>query len=203
MSPIFTYLDREGSTRFKAWALPVVVVAITLPIAAGFLLGGPAVGLPVTAAAAWTIAIVAIRSRPLRAMEVAASGDERRRLLVVALREVDEQAASRVGELADGAAEVRVLVPTPSRRLSRWLSAEDRARSSGQDRLARSAGVLTAAGLSVSGSVGDSDPVQAVEDELRSFAADEVIVLADAGWEPRVESLRERLALPLTTVRPS
>lgn len=201
MSPKFTFLDAEGGTRLKAWALPVVVAAIVLPVAAGFLLGGPGVGVPITAAAAWTIAIVAIRSRPLRAMEVAASADERPRLLLLALREVDETVAARVRELAAGAADVRVLVPTPSGRLSRWLSAEDRARRQGQDRLARSAGALTAAGLAVSGSVGDSDPVQAVEDELRSFAADEIVVLADPGSDSEIELLRSRLALPLTTVR--
>jgi hypothetical protein len=202
MSPRFTYFDAAGGTRLKAWALPLVVAAIALPVAAGFLLGGPAVGLPVTAIAAWTIAIVAIRSRPLRAMEVAGSSDERRRLLVLALQEVDEAAAGRLRELAAGAADVRVLVPTPSGRLSRWLSAEDSARRQGQNRLARSAGTLTAAGLAVSGSVGDSDPVQAVEDELRSFAADEVLVLADPDADAPVEALRNRLALPLTTVRP-
>jgi len=62
---------------------------------------------------------------------------------------------------------------------------------------------LTAAGLAVSGSVGDSDPLQAVEDELRSFAADEIVVLADPESDAAVEQLRNRLALPLTTVRPS
>ena len=71
-------------------------------------------------------------------------------------------AVERIAELAGGAADVRIVVPMPSDRLSRWLSAEDRARQSGQDRLARSAGALTAAGLTVSGSVGDSDLVQAV-----------------------------------------
>ena len=203
MSPKFTYFDAQGDTRLKAWALPVVVAAITVPIAAGFLLGGPAIGLPVTAAAAWTIAIIAIRSRPLRAMEVAASRDQRRRLLVLALREVDPATAADVHGLAAGAIDVRLLVPTPSGRLSRWFSAEDRARREGQDRLARSAGTLTAAGLAVSGSVGDSDPLQAVEDELRSFAADEIVVLADPESDAAVEQLRNRLALPLTTVRPS
>jgi hypothetical protein len=178
----------------------VVVSAIVVPVAVAFLLGGPSIGLPATAAAAATIVVIAARSRPFGAMEVARSPDRRRRVLVVASRELSATAAERVAELAGDAADVRIVVPTPSTRLSRWLSAEDRARERGQDRLARSAGALTAAGLRVSGSVGDSDPIQAVEDELRSFAADEVVVLTAGDSEPQTEELRGRLALPLTTV---
>jgi hypothetical protein len=196
----FAYIDASGDTRLKAWALPVVVAAICLPIAAAFVLAGAAVGLAVTALVAFTIVVVAVRSRPFGAMEVAATPDAGRRLLVLAGRELDEAAAGRVAELAAGAADVRIVVPTPSDRLSRWLSAEDRARERAQNLLARSAGALTAAGLSVSGSVGDSDPLQAVEDELRSFAADEVVVVPEDREDPRVEKLRSRLALPLTTV---
>ena len=68
-------------------------------------------------------------------------------------------------------------MPVPSHRLDRWLSAEDEARHEAEARLARSAGTLVAAGLPVSGSVGDADPAQAVEDELRDFAADEVVLV--------------------------
>ncbi len=47
--------------------------------------------------------------------------------------------------------------------------------------LARSAGALVAAGLPVSGSLGDGDPVQALEDELRSYPADEVVWVPGPG----------------------
>ena len=201
MTPKLTFIDADGSTRLKAWALPVVVTAITVPITAAFILGGAAAGLPVTAAAAATIVVIAARSKPFGPMEVAGATDRGRRVLVLVARELDGAAVDRIAELARGAADVRIVVPMPSDRLSRWLSAEDPARQSGQDRLARSAGALTAAGLEVSGSVGDSDLLQAVEDELRSFAAAEVLVVPAEGSEPRIEELRGRLALPLTTVR--
>jgi len=201
VAPKLTFIDEDGQTRLHAWALPVVVCAITLPVTAAFLLGGPSIGLPATAIAAATILVIAGRARPFGPMEVAEAPDRSRRLLVLVTRELDPSLAERVAELGQGAADVRIVVPTPSDPLSRWLSAEDRARRHGQDRLARSAGTLTAAGLRVSGSVGDSDPIQAVEDELRSFAADEVAVVAAAGTEAEVEELRGRLALPLIAVR--
>ncbi len=45
--------------------------------------------------------------------------------------------------------------------------------------------------------IGADDPVLAVEDALRVFGADEVIV---AGDEEMVEAIRERVALPVTRV---
>jgi hypothetical protein len=201
VGPRLTYLDPEGQTRLKAWALPLVVAAICFPIAATFLLAGPGPGVAITAMIALGIVIIAVRSRPLAPREVAPSEDRGRRVLVLVGSELDPAAAARVAELARGSDDVRVLVPIPSAALSRWLSAEDDAREQAQGRLARAAGALTAAGLPVSGSIGDSDPAQAVEDELRSFAADEVVVVPGGGWEHRTEALRNRLALPLTTVR--
>jgi hypothetical protein len=200
MAPRFTYIDAQGDTRLKAWALPVVVAAITLPIVASFLVLNGAVGLAVTALVAVTVVVIAARTRPFRAMEVAAPAGKGRRVLVLAPVELEAPTAERVAKLAADAEDVRILVPVRSARLDRWLSAEDRARDEAERRLARSAGALTAAGLPVSGSVGDSDPIQAVEDELRSFAASEVVVVTDADAEKSVERLRNRLALPLTRV---
>ena len=95
---------------------------------------------------------------------------------------------------------MRLLVPVRSRRLERWLSAEDDARADAQRRLAHAAGALVAAGLPVSGSVGDSDPGQALEDELRGYPADEVIVLAEPSEQSPLGEAAERLELPLDRV---
>ena len=95
--------------------------------------------------------------------------------------------------------DVRLVVPVPSHRLDRWLSAEDNARREAEGRLARSAGALVAAGLPVSGSVGDSDPAQALEDELHDFPADEVILLTGNGKDP-LAKLEPRIGLPLRRV---
>lgn len=198
----FTFEDRDGSTHFKAWALPLIVAAITLPIIAGFAAGsqGAAIGAATAFAVTCVIVIGAVRSRPFTAMEVAEAESPGHRVLLLVTDELGAPPAERVAELVGDAEDVRILIPARSRRLDRWLSGDDEARSSAQDRLASSAGSLTAAGLRVSGSVGDSDPLQAVEDELRSFAADEVLVVGGADDEAEIEKLRHRLALPLTRV---
>lgn len=197
-----TYEDSRGDTALKPWALPVIVAAICIPIIAAFGTSsqGPAIGLAVGAVAAICLVVWAARSKPFSKLEVARSSDGARRVLVLAQGEISSAAAQRVSELASGADDVRIVVPAPTARLDRWLSAEDKARRTAQDWLARSAGALTAQGLPVSGSVGDSDLRQAAEDELRSFAADEVLVVTDDGEERRVKKLRDDLALPLTRV---
>jgi hypothetical protein len=120
-------------------------------------------------------------------------------VLVVATTEATEESAQRIAQLAGSPQDVRVVVPVPSHRLDRWMSAEDDARREAEARLARSAGVLVAAGLPVSGSVGDHDPAQALEDELRNFAADEVLLLNTNGKDP-LAKIETRLALPLRRV---
>jgi hypothetical protein len=192
--------DPQGGMRFRPWAIPLIILAIAGSVSAAMALSGSVgagLGLAVGAAAVAGLLVFAARAKPMRAMEVAAGG-EGERVLVVAPGETTPQVAQRVAELAGDADEVRLLVPLASRRLDRWLSAEDPARTEAESTLAHSAGALTAAGLRVSGSVGDSDMRQAIEDELRSFAADEVVVVSDDA--ERVEELRTELALPLTRV---
>ncbi len=204
MAPRLTYEDSRGDTQLKPWALPLIVAAICVPIAAAFLSSsnGAAAGLAVGAAIALVVVVWAVRSRPFAKIEAAASSDEVRRVLVIAPAEISGPVAQRVHDLAAGADDVRILVPEASQRLDRWTSATDKGREAAQDSLARSAGALTAQGLRVSGSVGDHDLRQAVEDELRSFAADEVLVVSgdEDGEEQRVKALRDELALPLTRV---
>jgi hypothetical protein len=197
--------EDEGGTRYlRAGAIPVVVAAIAVPVVVAMLISvvaieATAVGMAAGAAAVATLLIVAARVRPRGRLEVAARTDAGRRLLVVAAEEIPAAVAERVAERAGGAEDVRLVVPLRSRRIDRWLSAEDRARGEAQRRLAHSAGVLVAAGLPVSGSLGDGDLVQAVEDELRSFAADEVVVVS--ADREKVEQVRGRLAVPLVHIR--
>ena len=197
----FTYEDARGDTQLRPWALPLIVIAICVPIAAAFAIPryGTGVGTALAALAVLIVLVAAARSRPFGPMEVAKTAGQGRRVLILATDEIAGGSLERLTELAADAEDVRIVVPAPSRRLDRWLSAEDRARGVAQDMLARSAGALTASGLKVSGSVGDSDPLQAVEDELRSFAADEVVVVSTAP-NGEIERLRHRLALPLTRI---
>ncbi|HEX2358297.1 MAG TPA: hypothetical protein VHH72_00630 [Solirubrobacterales bacterium] len=194
--------ESEGTTYLRPWALPVIVAAICVPVVGALALGvitdsGTGFGFAVGALAVATLLVLAARARPRGAIEVASRPDAERRLLVVATTEVTPEAAERIAERAERAADVRLLVPVASGRLSRWLSAEDDARAQSQDVLAHSAGALVAAGLPVSGSLGDSDPAQALEDELRDYSAEEVVLLSAAG-DDSLARVADRLELPVS-----
>lgn len=199
---LLTMTDADGVLRFRPLAIPLIIGLICASIVASMALAGlvgAGLGMAVGAVAATGLVVFASRAKPEAQIEVAASPDQRHRVLVVAVGEASAESAQRIAELAGSPVDVRVLVPVPSHRLDRWMSAEDDARREAEARLARSAGALVAAGLPVSGSIGDHDPAQAMEDELRDFPADEVVLLTGNGKDPlaRVET---RLSLPLRRV---
>jgi nucleotide-binding universal stress UspA family protein len=188
--------------RFRPFAIPLIIAGISVPIVAAMALAGTfgaGLGMAVGALAATSVVVFAARSKPQRTLEVASPDEAGHRVLVLAVAEATPAAAQRIVDITGSPSDVRLLVPVPSHRLDRWLSAEDKARHEAEARLARSAGVLVAAGLPVSGSVGDADPAQALEDELRGYPADEVVLLGSGGKDPlgKVES---RLDLPLRRV---
>jgi hypothetical protein len=188
--------------RFRPLAIPLIIALICASIVASMALAGlvgAGLGMAVGAVAATSLVVFASRSKPNLRIEVAESPDGAHRVLVVASAEATAVSAQRVAELAGSPKDVRVVVPVPSHRLDRWLSAEDDARREAEGRLARSAGALVAAGLPVSGSVGDPDPAQALEDELHDFAADEVILLTANGKDP-LAKVEGRLGLPLRRI---
>jgi nucleotide-binding universal stress UspA family protein len=203
MPSLLTTRDPQGGIRFRPLAIPLLIAAIAVPVAAAMALSGTqlgaGLGMAVGALAATALIVFAARSKPMRRVEVAESTDAGHRVLVVAVTEATAESAERIAELAGSPSDVRVVVPVASQRLDRWLSAEDEARHEAEARLARAAGTLVAAGLPVSGSVGDPDPAQALEDELRDFSADEVILLTDEDEDP-LGKVEARLGLPLRRV---
>ena len=72
--------------------------------------------------------------------------------------------------------EVLVVAPALNSRLRHWLSDSDAARGAAERRLERCLEQLDAAGIGAEGEVGDADPLQAIEDALVWFRADELIV---------------------------
>ena len=72
--------------------------------------------------------------------------------------------------------------------------------------LQASVGNLTQTGLAVRGEIGDGDPLQAIEDALRTFGADEIVIsthpVGRSHWleQGLVEHARERFASPITHV---
>jgi hypothetical protein len=89
----------------------------------------------VGALAATVLIVFAARAKPQHRVEVAESGDAGHRVLVVAVAEATAASAERIAALAGSPNDVRVLVPVPSHRLDRWLSAEDDARAEAERRL--------------------------------------------------------------------
>jgi nucleotide-binding universal stress UspA family protein len=131
-----------------------------------------------------------------------------RRILVVANETVGGEALRDcIRQKTEGArGSVLVVSPALNSRLKHWVSDEDPARAEAQARLDASLARLRDAGLDARGEVGDSDPLQAIEDALRTFGADELIISTHpegrSHWLERrvVETARERFAVPVTHV---
>ena len=130
-----------------------------------------------------------------------------RRILVVA----NETVAGRAlrGEIVLRAlpdALVLVVCPALNSPIRHWVSDEDHARAEAQKRLDGSLAALAQAGVAARGEVGDADPLQAMEDALRTFGADEIIVSTHppgrSNWLEKgvVGRARELFDLPLTHV---
>jgi hypothetical protein len=135
-------------------------------------------------------------------------GEDERRILVVANETVGgETLRSTIRERSTGyRAHVLVVTPALNSPLKHWTSDEDEARAAAQDRLDRSLGRLREAGIDTRGEIGDGEPLQAIEDALRTFGADEIIISTHpegrSNWLERgvVSGARERFAVPITHV---
>jgi hypothetical protein len=191
--------------RLKPWTLPIIIVALAVPIVAAFMLAGPGAGLAVGALAAVAIVVVAANARFDEPIEVAPSPGGGYMLLVVAISSLDDPAiAGAIAEIASAgaratrtgagqAAEILVLAPAINAPVAHWLSDLRKARFDAQRRLAVSLASLAAARVDARGQVGDSDPVQAVEDTLRTFPAQEVVFVTPSDHQGQVEEVRRRL----------
>lgn len=189
------------------WKLPLLVAAIAVPIVAGFLVGGPGIGVSVGALVAVVLVFVAVRQRPRGA--IGADAPPGRRLLVVVARPVEDPetvaAIAALAEAEDGhpaAESVIVLAPARTSFLDRWASDLEGARRAAQENLVVTVASLAKAGVEAEARVGDEDLVQAVEDQISTFPATEVVMVtgdaeADPEGERAVGELRERLRVPL------
>jgi hypothetical protein len=84
---------------------------------------------------------------------------------------------SVVGGLADDA-EVLVVSPATTRSPLRfWVSDVDAAIAHAEQVQTETVERLSEAGVDAAGAVGDSEPLQAIEDALRTFPADRIVVI--------------------------
>jgi GABA permease len=168
---------------------------------------GLAVFVVETAILGWWIVTRGRRERPLPQAPPPHPGRERR-ILVIANETVGgRELLSELGRRREGAP-VRLFVVSPALNspLKHWVSDEDEARREAQVRLDASLAEMRGLGLQAEGQIGDGDPLQAIEDAIRTFAPDELVISTHppdrSHWLERgvVEGARERFALPVTHV---
>src|SRR5438093_13290270 len=95
-----------------------------------------------------------------------------RRILVVANETVaDDVLHDAVTAVGARSAAVLVVAPALNGRLAHWSCDVDRARRAAEERLTLSLASLRFAGIEAEGYVGDADPLLAIDDALRLFAA--------------------------------
>jgi GABA permease len=167
---------------------------------------GLAVFLVLLAAALWAIR-GGLRQRPPQA-HVKRDGGPARKILVVANETVGgEELLALLGrKAADVSEDMLLICPALNSRVRTWTSDEDPARAAAQDRLDASLARLAEAGVTARGDIGDGDPLQALEDALREFPADEIVVSTHppgrSHWLEQgvVEEARLRYDVPVTHV---
>jgi hypothetical protein len=140
---------------------------------------------------------------------VTRGGDGKQRILVVANETVGgEELLAEIRNRCRGV-DSEILVLTPALAVSRaehWVSDVDEAIELARQRMELSLIELKDAGLKAKGEVGDSDPNIAIEDALRVFPADEILISTHpperSRWLERgvVERAREEIDLPITHV---
>lgn len=131
-----------------------------------------------------------------------------RRLLVCANetlggRALLEELSRRVG---DDEAEVLVVCPALNHsRFKHWTGDDGEARRAASERLVASLATLAALGIDARGEIGDADPIQAMDDALRTWPASEIVVSTHPPgrslWlEQRVTEAAARFRLPVTHI---
>jgi hypothetical protein len=170
-------------------------------------------GVVVFVALTATALILWLRSRSnepvLRpAVPTRVGAEDERRILVIANETVGGAELMRIlRSKSEGVREqILVVCPALNSQVRTWASDEDGARAEAQRRLDASLSRLRQDGVQARGEVGDGDPVQAIEDALRTFGADEIVISTHpegrSHWLERnvVGHARERFDVPITHV---
>jgi hypothetical protein len=135
-------------------------------------------------------------------------GPDERRVLVVANETVGgEELLSAISTLALSQKTVfQVVCPALNSRLKTFTSDEDPAREAAQKRLDVTMARLASVGIEAHGTVGDGDPLVAVDDAVRTFGPNEIVISTHppgkSNWLERgvVDSVRARYDVPVTHV---
>ena len=199
-------------TEADVFRLVVVIVGAAALVVAVALIAEPVWGILV-ALLLIAIGIGAIwrvtRGSEPREISAPRSTDDTRRILVVANqtaagRELLEEIRNRCRGV-----DCEVLLVSPAlvgSRSQRWASDIDEGLDLARERMERSVAALRGVGVDVRAEVGDPDPNMAIEDALRMFPADEIVISTlppgESKWLEHdvVERTRREVDLPMTHV---
>lgn len=127
-----------------------------------------------------------------------------RRLLLVANEAADDDVLrAAVGIHAGGGTDVLVIAPALNTRIGFWAGDDRRSRRHAEERLSSSLRSLAAAEIEAEGFVADADPLLAIEDALRRFDADRIMITTQpegrSNWRARgiVGRARQRFDRPI------
>lgn len=200
---------RSEAEMFRVVVIVGAAAAVVIAVA---LIVDPLAGAIVLAAeialGAWLLVRGSRGSLPRTAV-VARSDDGVHRVLVVANETVGGRALlDEIRARAGEGAEILVVVPAlTGSALEHWSSDVDGALADARSRLDESLATMREAGLNASGHVGDHhEPAAAIEDALREFPADELIISTHPPERSRwleggvVERARNEVPLPVTHV---
>ena len=208
-----TPIRSEGeAVRFVFASLAVIAVSLLV----GWLVE-PLVGVAIFAVAIVLAAIAYLRAdNPDRRTVLRDAAHEphphgarsgTRHVLVVANETLaGDELRERISRVDGERVEVDVLVPVLTSRLHYLASDVDTELANARSRLRRSLAWAQEYGIVAHGEVGDPNPTTAIEDQLRDFGADEVIVVTHPReretWQEHgeLERLRRELEVPVTHV---
>jgi GABA permease len=201
-------LRSEAEAYRFVWLTLVYFGAIVIASVAG----GKWAGLAVFIVLSAVVLGVWLRSRRIeqaqRVRPAHRGGEDERLILVIANETVGGRTLlDEIRRRSEGVHEhVLVVVPALNSPLRHWASDTDEATAAAGQRLEASLRRLASEGIEARGEVGDADPLQAMEDALRTFGADELIISTHpegrSHWLERgvVSGARERFDLPITHV---
>jgi hypothetical protein len=135
-----------------------------------------------------------------------ASGGKRHILVVIGEELAGEELRRELEAVGGAGVEFDLLAPILASLSHHWASDIDRERKEARERLEASLAWAAEQGFVARGEVGDSDPLVAIEDAVREFGADEVIITRHSrerkSWlaNRMVGYLRRELDVPVREV---
>lgn len=210
---------KDYTTRVELIAIPIVAVVfgvlVVLAVAANT---GPWAWVLAIVAAIALLILLGVRwsrrnphpaaaTSPPPAAAAPPEGDGSYRILVIADESCIEPAFAN--EIANHGAgrkvEALVIAPAIGSRLARWTGDES-AHTDARKHLDETVTSLARAGITARGETGADDPLQAADDGLREFPANEIVFVTkpgtDTDWVEQgvVEAARSRYSVPVTHI---